>query len=357
MSLPTTRSALVGTANGNTVLAHEVPIPTLTGDEVLIRTEAIALNPVDAKMAGPYITEGSIAGVDIAGEILAIGPDVDSSDFNVGHRVIAGVFGMNPKRSASGAFATYVVASVALVVHIPDSMSYDVAASIPTPFMSTGLALFYSLKFPYPETPYKSANPIVVLVSGGMTSCGTAATQLIRWAGMIPIVTCSPNHFEQVKAYGAEEAFDYNDPECAAKIKKYTKNNLKFALDCATTTESMKLCYASIGRAGGRYTALDPFSATVAASRKVVKADWVMAISLFGEEVGWPEPHYRALDLDVKNFGTEWRIKLQDLLRDGSMSPHPIDTQFRGLEGALEGMDQLRKGLVRGKKLVCPIEH
>ncbi|KAH8707652.1 hypothetical protein GQ44DRAFT_715601 [Phaeosphaeriaceae sp. PMI808] len=64
-----------------------------------------------------------------------------------------------------------------------------------------------------------------------------------------------------------------SDPECAPKIRAYTKNGLRYAFDCITSRESMQICYASLGRVGGRYTALDPYPADVATTRKIIKAD------------------------------------------------------------------------------------
>lgn len=58
---------------------------------------------------------------------------------------------------------------------------------------------------------------------------------------------------------GCTAAFDYHTPTCASDILAATKGELKFVLDCITTTDSMKLCYEAIGSAGGRYISLDPF--------------------------------------------------------------------------------------------------
>ncbi len=33
------------------------------------------------------------------------------------------------------------------------------------------------------------------------------------------VTTCSPRNFDFVKSLGASEAFDYNDPECADKVR------------------------------------------------------------------------------------------------------------------------------------------
>lgn len=101
----------------------------------------------------------------------------------------------------------------------------------------------------------------------------TAAIQLLQLAGFASLVTSSPGHFELVKSYGAAAVFDYTSLNCATEIRNYMKNNLQYSLDCVTLVESMKLCYSTLGHAGGNYTGLDPFLETVAATRKVVKPD------------------------------------------------------------------------------------
>lgn len=122
-------------------------------------------------------------------------------------------------------------------------------------FMIAGLGLFKSLDLPGdPLQP--NHKPMAVLVYGGSTATGTAAIQLLKLAGYSAIVTCSAHNFELVKSYGADIAFDYRLSTCAADIGAQTKNSLCYALDCISTSQSMDLCYAALGRAGGRYTAL-----------------------------------------------------------------------------------------------------
>ncbi|KAF4635614.1 hypothetical protein G7Y89_g2489 [Cudoniella acicularis] len=99
---------------------------------------------------------------------------------------------------------------------------------------------------------------------------------------MVPIAVYSPKNGQLVKSYGAEDFFDYRDQDCAAKILAYTKNNLRYVIDCITTAESTQACFNVIGRAGGKYVSLDPF-ATYAATRKNISADWVLGPIIFGE--------------------------------------------------------------------------
>lgn len=102
-------------------------------------------------------------------------------------------------------------------------------------------------------------------------------------SGLLPMAICSPRNYDLVKSYGAVEAFDYNSPSCASDIRTYTKNSLRYALDTITNAASMKLCYTAIGRAGGKYNALDLLP-DQSSMRNTVKADWVMSITLSGKQ-------------------------------------------------------------------------
>ncbi|KAG9570244.1 putative alcohol dehydrogenase, partial [Aureobasidium melanogenum] len=351
--IPNVQTAIVGTAEGTLEISHEAGVPDVTGDWILVRAKAVSANPVDAKMIGAksYMTPGAISGCDFAGEVVAAGPD---ADFQVGDRVCGALMGMNSLLPHIGAFATYVGASSTYALRIPPTMSYTEASAIGISFLTTVLALFWSLELPgSPTEPLSSSKrPIHVLVSGGATGSGTAALQLLRVAGFTPIATSSPHHFDLCKSYGTEVVFDYNTSNCAEDIRKYTKNNLRYALDCVTSVESMKLCYAALGRAGGAYTGLDPFSKEVSETRKGIKADWVLGPTMMGMEIGWPEPHYRAVDPDIRAFGLSFRSTIEDLFARGILKVHPIEERDGGLQGVLGGLEEIKNGQVRGKNLV-----
>jgi hypothetical protein len=73
-------------------------------------------------------------------------------------------------------------------------------------------------------------------------------------------------------------------------------------MDCITQEQSTRICYAAIGRAGGRYVALDPYPER-AATRKVVKPDWILATAITGRGCSWPAPYGREGDSTLRDFG------------------------------------------------------
>lgn len=175
-------------------------------------------------------------------------------------------------------------------------------------------------------------------------------------SGLRPITTCSPKNFELVKSYGAEIAFDYASPTCAEEIRAYTKNTLRYALDCITEAPTTKLCLAAIGRAGGIYTGLELISEDLLGLRKVVTMDWIMSITIFGDRIGLPGAYGRAANSEHRVIGKWFFALMEELLRDGRLRPHPVRPLPGGFAGVLEGLELLRLKTVSGQKLVCNVD-
>lgn len=350
VSLPSTQAAIVAVQGGSLVVSNEAPVANLDPDMIIVQNAAVSVNPVDTKVAGSYSTPGAISGCDFAGTVVAVGSAVKRK-IRVDDRVCGTVMGMNPLEPAIGSFATYVGAPGDLTLTLPANVTFETGCALGTAFATAGLALFHSLGLPgTPRQP--AAKRIPVLVYGGSTATGTAAIQLLNLSGLDPIVTCSPRSFDLVRSYGAVEAFDYRSPDCAARIRAHTKNCLRYALDCITNLDSTKTCYGALGRAGGKYTALDPFPEAIAQTRKVVKADWVMGPVMIGKDIRWPPPHRFEGSKELRDFGEEWFRVLQGLLDEGRIRSHPLNVCGGGLEGVLGGLERVRAGKVTGEKLV-----
>lgn len=340
--------------SGDLVLTDDALLPELGPDMMLLRNVAVAINPVDVKLTGPMATEGATAGSDCAGVVVAVGAEAGRR-WSLGDRVCAPLPAMNSLNPRIGAFSEYVCVWSDFALKVPDDMSLEEAAALGIATVTIGYALFLSLGIPgHPDRPAKE--PAVVLVYGGSTSSGTMAIQLIRKAGCIPITTCSPKNFSLVESFGAEKAFDYNDPDSAEQIKRYTHNALDFALDCYCEGSSAKFCYGAIGRAGGRYITLEPYPERVAQTRRRVKPGWILGPALLGEDVGWKEPYTIKANPELRSFGKEWFQCAQGLLDRGELRPHPIQIgDKKGLEGVLEGIEILRRKNISGQKLVYSI--
>jgi hypothetical protein len=93
---PRTQTALVGGETGQVIFSNEAAVAKTVDDIVLIRNKASAVNPVDTKMTGPFVTPGSIAGSDFAGVVEYVGPDAIKHNIKPGDRVCGVLLGMNP---------------------------------------------------------------------------------------------------------------------------------------------------------------------------------------------------------------------------------------------------------------------
>lgn len=116
----------------------------------------------------------------------------------------------------------------------------------------------------------------------------------------------------------------------------------------------MRFCYACIERAGGKYTALEPY-AEFLHTRPTVKPDWVLGPTLLGKPIGWGPPFKREGDAEAREFAVKWYKTVQQLLDEGKLKSHLLRLMPGGFQGILDGMDLLRNKQISGEKLVYHI--
>lgn len=128
MSVPPTFKAATFAAPGARHIIADVSLPALKSGEVAIKITASAINPVDWKVRenGVFLPGyPAILGSDAAGEIAALGPDVEG--FKVGTRVFfQGVIG----KYESSTFQQYTKMPAVLVSKTPSNITDDQAAGV-----------------------------------------------------------------------------------------------------------------------------------------------------------------------------------------------------------------------------------
>lgn len=158
------------------------------------------------------------------------------------------------------------------------------------------------------------------------------------------------------RRFGAEMVFDYNSPTCAADIRTATGNELAYALDCVTQADTTQLCYAAMGRAGGRYVSLEPFRDAIAQSRSLtIEPSWVMVLTIFGHKVALDGEYGREARMEDRKFGARAFSAVQKLLDHELLEAHPVKAQNGGWEGVIRGVDTIRGQAMSGQKLVYAI--
>jgi NADPH:quinone reductase-like Zn-dependent oxidoreductase len=257
--------ALVST-QAKDLAVQEVPIPQINTDEILVKVVAAAQNPIDPRQIDTGIPPGRILGQDWAGTVVQLGENV--LGIEVGDRVAG--FGYGGLWNDRGAFAEYVKSNADTVFKIPDSLSFEQAATIPAWSVVSSISFSYAhntcslwtaiqvLHQPkrlglvgYPERVDSKTAPWV-LIYGGATSTGLFAIQLLRLAGYRVVTTSSPKNFGLLKSLGATAVIDYKDPDVVNKIKEVSGDSIAVGLDAWSAPDTQAACIRSFRPEGGR---------------------------------------------------------------------------------------------------------
>jgi NADPH:quinone reductase-like Zn-dependent oxidoreductase len=172
--IPQTHTAIIQHEGGELKITPNLPVPAMEPGDILVKTVAVALNPIDNKMRRHFPSPGTYAGCDFAGTVVAMTPDVQEAGmFEIGDRVFAAVHGNHAVDPECGAFGEYLKAVAIFTWRIPAWMSFEEAAGMSGTCIATSIvALFWSLKLPGTlEEPAKKS--LDVLVYGGASCVGS----------------------------------------------------------------------------------------------------------------------------------------------------------------------------------------
>ena len=257
---PTNHAAWLTAKQIHPLVVKEAPYTKPGPNEVVVRSAALAINPVDAMkqamgdMMMGWVKYPFVLGDDVAGEIVEVGSLV--TRFASRDRVLGHAVGIDKRsnKSSEGAFQEYVVLRENLVSKIPDSLSYERACVLPLCLSTAACGLFMkdylALELPRVKTAKDSTGQTIV-VWGGSTSVGSNAIQLAVASGYSVITTASPKNFEYVKGLGASHVFDYRSPTAVADIIKLLKSK-KSAGAIAIGDGSMEACISIVAASSGR---------------------------------------------------------------------------------------------------------
>lgn len=169
----------------------ERPDPEPSRGEVRVRVRATAVNRADllqrmGAYPAPTDAPADIPGLEIAGEVDAVGPGVER--FVVGDRVFGLVGG--------GGYAERVVSHERALARIPDGMSFEEAGAVVEAFVTAHDAIVT-------QGELKSGEPLLVHAIG--SGVGTAAAQLGRALGAFVIGTArTKDKLDRARALGMD---------------------------------------------------------------------------------------------------------------------------------------------------------
>jgi len=183
----------------------EVDAPPLGPHDLRIAVRACGVNRADLlQRQGHYpppAGASDIIGLEVAGIVRECGAEVVG--WTRGDRAMALL--------AGGGYAEEVVVDAGSAMHVPEALTDEEAAAIPEVFLTVFLTIFQLAKAQRGES---------VLIHGGGSGIGTAATTLCKLAGMRVLVTAgSDEKCARCLEHGADVAINYKTEDFAEKAK------------------------------------------------------------------------------------------------------------------------------------------
>jgi len=189
------------------LVREERPVPVPRDGEILVKVSAAGVNRPDVMqrmgLYPPPAGAPDIPGLEIAGEVVALGPEVKR--WKTGDRVMALVVG--------GGYAEYCVAHESHALPV-SGLSMVEAAAVPETFFTVWHNAFERGGLKNGET---------LLIHGGSSGIGTTAIQLAKAFGARVITTAgSEEKCEACRKLGADLAINYKTEDFVAATKAAT---------------------------------------------------------------------------------------------------------------------------------------
>ncbi len=190
--------AVAHTGSGiDSLVDIELPKPSPTGRDLLVKVEAVSVNPVDTKQRKQGTSAPRVLGWDAAGTVAGVGKEC--SLFKAGDEVFyAGDV------TRAGCDSEFHLVDERIVGRKPRSLDFAQAAAIPLTAITAWEAFFDRLKV------RRGAS---LLIIGGAGGVGSIGIQLAKLAELKAIATASRKETIQwVRELGADQVIDHRKP-------------------------------------------------------------------------------------------------------------------------------------------------
>ena len=215
----------------------ERPLPEPERDEVRVRVRATAVNRADllqrqGHYPAPPDAPADIPGLEIAGEVEAVGPGVER--LAIGDRVFGLVGG--------GGYAEAVVSHERALAKIPAAMTFEDAAAVPEAFVTAHDAIVTQCRLALGE---------VLLIHAVGSGVGTAALQIARALGAFTVGTArTQDKLDRARALGLDAALLPDRGKFAEAVRAIHQDGAAVVLELvggAYLAEDLR-CVQTLGR-------------------------------------------------------------------------------------------------------------
>ena len=301
---------------------REIARPTPREGEVLVKIHAVSLNasdweilhgvPLYARLFGVFRPRIKILGSDIAGKIVARGPN--ATKFNIGDPVFGDVIG------AFGGFAGYVAVPQSKLILKPDGLSFQEASALPQSGCIALQGIFDRIEAP---TGAK------VLINGAGGGSGAFAIQMAKYRGAEVTAVDTAEKLDAMKAMGADHVVDF-------KWEDFTRINDEYDLILDLAAHKSIFAYPRAIKPGGQYLMVGGSMLLMVQILLLGKL-----LSMFtGKRIGiLPVKPNRGLDVVVK------------MIEYGRLKP-VIDRTFE-FRDTISAMNYMGEGQAKGKVVIA----
>ncbi|KAL5498917.1 hypothetical protein ACEPAH_1435 [Sanghuangporus vaninii] len=341
-SIPSEQIGVLSAKTSETL--QTFPVPSPGPGEVLIQNIAVASNPKDWKVHIFIENYSAIEGNDVAGIIVKVGEGV--TEYKGGERVAAFSI-MYSRNNKYGAYAQYTVAPATTTFPIPESTSFEEAATLPLAVGTAFIGLFKRLGIP--EKP--SGEQKGIIINGASSSVGSYAVQLAKRAGLF-VIGIAGSSKDYAKSLGVDVIVDYRehtgDALKKALIEAAEGRNVQWVYDAITdkgSTIILSHVLAEVSPTGkGKVTFVLPVSDDeLKRIPEGIEHELTRVGTAYGEDKDFSARFYRQIG--------QW------LAASPPLRPNRVKVLPDGLASVPKGLELLKTGKVHGEKLVYRIAN
>jgi NADPH2:quinone reductase len=287
--------------------------------------------------------------------VHSVGDNV--TNFKPGDRVAS----FHEMLTPHGGFAEYAVGLETTTFHIPTTVSFEEAATIPLAAMTAALGLYQRLGLPLPWLPAQDRLPLVVY--GAASAVGAFAVKLATLSNIHPIICVAGRGIPYV-----ESLIDKSKGDVVVDYRKGNEqvvNELQLALG-----SSEKLCYAfdAVSDKGSYQNLMKVMDLrngkiTLVLARKTyegIPLDFAKSFTQVGKVHSDSYPGLKGEKtlkglLGDQTFGAIMYKFFERGLAEGWFSSHPFEVVPGGLGGLETGLTELKAGKASAVKYVYRI--
>ncbi|QCQ91297.1 zinc-binding alcohol dehydrogenase family protein [Rhodococcus sp. SGAir0479] len=228
----------------NCLITENVPLPTCGEHDLLVRVEAVSVNPVDVKLRTNAAPDGlRVLGFDAAGTVTAVGSAV--STYKIGDEVFyAGVV------DRPGTNQRLHVVDERIVGRKPATVSFADAASLPLTAITAWESLFDRLAL----TENSTGTLLVVGATGGVGSVMLQLAEALLPNVAVVATASTPEGREWVRELGAEHTVNHRG-DLAAEVARIAPGGVDWMF--TAHSEGQIPMYAEVVAPFGHIVAID----------------------------------------------------------------------------------------------------